>query len=198
MKIILFSRDQIDHRPQQMAQVFRAIERNGFTFAVNEEFARIVAHTLGRVIDPADIYRDTTGPQPRESVMVCYGGDGTLLEGIQRLSDKSIPVAGINFGHLGFLTTATREGVDALFDDIARGRLLTQPRTMLRIDGVRGESSPTTTATASSSQHPQDPQPTRSAPEAPYSHPRAHVSSSRRWRHTTSACAPSSSPIRAA
>ena len=28
MKIILFSRDQIDHRPQQMAQVFRAIERN--------------------------------------------------------------------------------------------------------------------------------------------------------------------------
>ena len=66
MKIILFSRDQIDHRPQQMAQVFRAIERNGFTFAVNEEFARIVAHTLGRVIDPADIYRDTTGPQPRE------------------------------------------------------------------------------------------------------------------------------------
>ena len=50
MKIILFSRDQIDHRPQQMAQVFRAIERNGFTFAVNEEFARIVAHTLGRVI----------------------------------------------------------------------------------------------------------------------------------------------------
>lgn len=142
MKIILFSRDQIDHRPQQMAQVFRAIERNGFTFAVNEEFARIVAHTLGRVIDPADIYRDTTGPQPRESVMVCYGGDGTLLEGIQRLSDKSIPVAGINFGHLGFLTTATREGVDALFDDIARGRLLTQPRTMLRIEGVRGTDGP--------------------------------------------------------
>ena len=142
MKIILFSRDQIDHRPQQMAQVFRAIERNGFTFAVNEEFARIVAHTLGRVIDPADIYRDTTGPQPRESVMVCYGGDGTLLEGIQRLSDKSIPVAGINFGHLGFLTTATREGVDALFDDIARGRLLTQPRTMLRIEGVRGVEGP--------------------------------------------------------
>ncbi len=119
-----------------MAQVFRAIERNGFSYAINEEFAEIVAHVLGRVIDPDAIYRGATGPQPAESVMVCYGGDGTLLEGIQRLSDKSIPVAGINFGHLGFLTTATREGVDALFDDIARGRLLTQPRTMLRIEGI--------------------------------------------------------------
>lgn len=136
MKIILFSREQVDHRPQQMAQVFRAIERHGFSYAINEEFARIVADTLGRVIDPAAIYGDTTGEQPAESVMVCYGGDGTLLEGIQRLGNKSIPVAGINFGHLGFLTTATREGVDTLFDDIARGQLLTQPRTLLRIEGV--------------------------------------------------------------
>lgn len=142
MKIILFSREQINHQPQEMAQVFRAIERHGFSYAINEEFARTVAGTLGRVIDPAAIYRGATGAQPAESVMVCYGGDGTLLEGIQRLSDKSIPVAGINFGHLGFLTTATREGVDALFDDIARGRLLTQPRTLLRINGVEAPDSP--------------------------------------------------------
>lgn len=142
MKIILFSREQINHQPQEMAQVFHAIERHGFSYAINEEFARTVAGILGRVIDPAAIYRDATGPQPAESVMVCYGGDGTLLEGIQRLSDKSIPVAGINFGHLGFLTTATREGVDALFDDIARGRLLTQPRTLLRIDGVEAPDTP--------------------------------------------------------
>lgn len=142
MKIILFSREQIGHKPHEIAQVFRAIERNGFSYAINEEFARIVADTLGRVIDPAAIYRGVTGAQPAESVMVCYGGDGTLLEGIQRLSDKSIPVAGINFGHLGFLTTATRDGVDALFDDIARRRLLTQPRTMLRIEGVNGAAGP--------------------------------------------------------
>lgn len=142
MKIILFSREQINHQPQEMAQVFHAIERHGFSYAINEEFARTVAGILGRVIDPAAIYRDATGPQPAESVMVCYGGDGTLLEGIQRLSDKSIPVAGINFGHLGFLTTATREGVDALFDDIARGRLLTQPRTLLKINGVEDAAAP--------------------------------------------------------
>ena len=142
MKIILFSREQINHQPQEMAQVFHAIERHGFSYAINEEFARTVAGILGRVIDPATIYRDATGPQPAESVMVCYGGDGTLLEGIQRLSDKSIPGAGINFGHLGFLTTATREGVDALFDDIARGRLLTQPRTLLQINGVEDAAAP--------------------------------------------------------
>ena len=77
--------------------------------------------------------------------MLCCGGDGTLLEGIHRLSDRSIPVAAINFGRLGFLTSATREGVDALFEDIANHRLNIQPRSMLEIDGIN-EANGTVTA----------------------------------------------------
>ena len=68
--------------------------------------------------------------------MVCCGGDGTLLEGIHRLSNKSIPVAAINFGHLGFLTSATRDGVEALFEDIANHNLELHSRTMLEIEGI--------------------------------------------------------------
>ena len=68
--------------------------------------------------------------------MLCCGGDGTLLEGIHRLSDRSIPVAAINFGHLGFLSSATRDGVEALFEDIANNRLNIQPRSMLEISGI--------------------------------------------------------------
>ena len=142
MKIILFSRPRVAHKPEVLREMLRAIERLGFDFAVNVEFAPILRHATGCNLPPRQIYGPQVGEQPADALMICYGGDGTLLEGIQRLSDKSIPVAGINFGHLGFLTTATREGVDALFDDIARGRLLTQPRTMLRIEGVRGADGP--------------------------------------------------------
>ena len=87
-------------------------------------------------VDPSKIYGATTGEQPAGTVMVCCGGDGTLLEGIHRLSDKSIPVAAINFGHLGFLTSATRDGVEALFEDIANNRLNLHSRTMLEIEGI--------------------------------------------------------------
>ncbi len=136
MKIVLFSRPQIAHTADDLGHLLPLIERYGFDYAINEEFAEAIERLLGVQIDSAKIYRDQTGPQPEGSVMLCCGGDGTLLEGIHRLSDRSIPVVGVNFGHLGFLTTATREGVVALFDDIAEGRLRIQPRTMLRIEGL--------------------------------------------------------------
>ena len=142
MKVLLFSRPQVPHTAEEIRQLFEAFRLFGFDYAVNEEFAPIIRKMTGLELPQEKIYGHRTGEQPSGTVMVCYGGDGTLLEGIQRLSDKSIPVAGINFGHLGFLTTATREGVDALFDDIARGRLLTQPRTLLQINGVEDAAAP--------------------------------------------------------
>ena len=135
-KILLFSRPQIAHTQGDIGQLWPIFERYGFDYAINQEFAEVVEQQFGITIDPAKIYGETTGEQPANSVMVCCGGDGTLLEGIHRLSNKSIPVAAINFGHLGFLTSATRDGVDALFDDIANNRLHLHPRTMLEIEGI--------------------------------------------------------------
>ena len=67
--------------------------------------------------------------------MVCYGGDGTLLEGVHRLCGAPVPVMGINAGHLGFLTSAPSAGLNLIFDDIAAGRITTEPRSLLRIEG---------------------------------------------------------------
>ena len=137
-KILLFSRPQIAHTQSDIGQLWPLFERYGFDYAINQEFAEVVEQLFDIKVDPSKIYGATTGEQPAGTVMVCCGGDGTLLEGIHRLSDKSIPVAAINFGHLGFLTSATRDGVESLFDDIANQRLHLQPRTMLEIEGVPG------------------------------------------------------------
>ena len=145
MKIILFSRPQIAHTAEDMGRLLPLVERYGFDYAINQEFAEAIEQLLGISIPRNKIYADATGPQPADSVMVCCGGDGTLLEGIHRLSDRSIPVAGVNFGHLGFLTSATREDVEQLFDDIANHRLQIQPRTMLEIEGI-GEAGRTVSA----------------------------------------------------
>ena len=98
MKIILFSRPQIAHTQEDVGRLFRLFDLYGFDFAINQEFAEVVEQLLNISIPTEKIYSTTTGQQPKESVMVCCGGDGTLLEGIHRLSDKSIPVAAINFG----------------------------------------------------------------------------------------------------
>ena len=137
MKIILFSRSGLAHVASDLERLLRLIDHYGFDYAINQEFAETIEQVLGRNIEPEKIYGMTTGEQPNDSVMVCCGGDGTLLEGVHRLSNKLIPVAAINFGHLGFLTSATRDGVETLFQQIASRQLEIQPRTML---SVRGES----------------------------------------------------------
>ncbi len=135
MKILLFSRRQVAHTPEELNQLFETIDRFGFDYAVNAEFAEFVHELTGRTIPAEKRYGDRVGTQPTESVMVCYGGDGTLLEGVHRLAGAPIPVMGINAGHLGFLTSAPSEGLDLIFKEIADRNILTEPRSMLRVEG---------------------------------------------------------------
>ena len=136
MKIILFSRKSIALRTEDIDEIFGAIERYGFEYAINKAFAEnIEEHTL-RIIPTEFIYDGEVGEQPADSVMVCYGGDGTLLEGVHRLGGADIPVVGINGGHLGFLALAPRENIAEVFEGIASEKLNLEQRDMLCIEGV--------------------------------------------------------------
>lgn len=133
MKIILFSRPQIDHKAEDLKRLFSLIESFRFDYAINEEFAPVVESLLGMNVDAEKIYRQEIETDGVESLLLCLGGDGTLLEGVHRLADKSVAVAAINFGHLGFLTSATRDDAEELFRHIAERKLTLQPRTMLEV-----------------------------------------------------------------
>ena len=139
MKIILFSRKGIKPRTEDINEIFGAIERYGFDYAINREFAENIEATALRTIPTEYIYESTVGAQPEEAVMVCYGGDGTLLEGVHRLNGADIPVIGINGGHLGFLALAPRENIKEVFEGIADGNLNLEVRDMLSIEGLGEE-----------------------------------------------------------
>lgn len=135
MKIILFSRRQLIHTPEELRQLFESCRRFGFDFAINEELSELAAELSGETIPASMIYGQQVGAQPDGSVMVCYGGDGTLLEGVRRLGGAPIPVMGVNAGHLGFLTSAPTDGLAEIFAQIADGNLATQARSMLAVEG---------------------------------------------------------------
>ena len=72
-------------------------------------------------------------------LVITLGGDGTLLEGVHRLCGAPIPVMGINAGHLGFLTSAPSAGLNLIFEEVAAGRLTTEPRSMIEATGDYAE-----------------------------------------------------------
>ena len=136
MKIILFSRKGIALRAEDIEKIFSAIEGYGFDYAINREFAESVTLLTSRTIAVEHIYDESVGEQPDDAVMVCYGGDGTLLEGVHRLDGADLPVVGINGGHLGFLALAPRQDIDVVFEGIACGGLLLEEREMLCVEGL--------------------------------------------------------------
>ena len=65
--------------------------------------------------------------------LLSIGGDGTLLSSVHLIADRDIPVLGVNFGHLGFLTTTGRDNIDSLVADLTAGRYTLEPRTLLHV-----------------------------------------------------------------
>ena len=62
---------------------------------------------------------------------IVLGGDGTMLNAISRLGDYGKPVAGINIGTLGFLTTCTDAQIPEFAEALISGKFTTSPRTLL-------------------------------------------------------------------
>lgn len=64
-------------------------------------------------------------------VAAVLGGDGTMLHALSRLGKFEKPVAGINIGTLGFLTSCKDDELEVFAAAIAEGRYSTSVRTLL-------------------------------------------------------------------
>lgn len=62
------------------------------------------------------------------------GGDGTFLDAVGVIRDKSIPIIGINTGRLGFLATIQKDDILNVLDHIAWGNYKVTKRSLLTLE----------------------------------------------------------------
>jgi NAD+ kinase len=67
----------------------------------------------------------------KADALIVLGGDGTLLAA-SHLLEKPVPVLGVNFGHLGFLTEITMPELLPALEGVLRGDYRFEERRMLR------------------------------------------------------------------
>lgn len=72
---------------------------------------------------------------PRDiDFLLCLGGDGTMLAAVSIIRDSGIPVAGINFGRLGFLANIPKDRIQEALQKIMQGEFSIQKRKLLCVE----------------------------------------------------------------
>lgn len=100
----------------------RVLHERGISTVLDEDTAAWAGETDGI---PADTFAQ------RVDLAAVLGGDGTMLHAVGKLGAFDKPVAGINIGTLGFLTSCTDEEVDVFADALAQQTFTTSVRTLL-------------------------------------------------------------------
>jgi NAD+ kinase len=65
--------------------------------------------------------------------LIALGGDGTLLGAMRLVADRPVPVLGVNFGRLGFLTEVEGAELETALEAMAEGRATTESRSCLEV-----------------------------------------------------------------
>ena len=112
------------HKPESLPTLHAlraALVAHGCSPVLDQETASLV----GEIGIPAADFASHV------EVAAVLGGDGTMLHALSRLGNFQKPVAGINIGNLGFLTSCKDDELDVFAAAIAQGRYTTSVRTLL-------------------------------------------------------------------
>lgn len=110
----------------------------GAAAVLRRVLAALDDHRIHHLLDPsaAGLLRRSPATHPSDfarhaDLAIVLGGDGTMLHALAALGNFSKPVAGINIGTLGFLTTCTDDEISEFAAALASGTTTTSARTML-------------------------------------------------------------------
>lgn len=112
-----------------LGRVREYAERRGVAFLFEEELLGADSLRGADVLRPDDL--------SELDLLLTLGGDGTLLRGARQVARYGTPVLGVNFGHVGFLTSAPPEELVASLDRALSGEIWLDERMTL---DVRAES----------------------------------------------------------
>jgi NAD+ kinase len=105
-----------------LGRLVEALERRGIGVLFDAESAALAGRGGG--LEVAELARQA-------DVVAVLGGDGTMLGAVEKLGAFDKPVAGVNTGYLGFLSSCTDGEIGQLADALRDGRYTTSRRTLL-------------------------------------------------------------------
>ena len=135
MKIILSSNPYRDRGLKSAQEAKRILERENIEAVLCLPFTPRKGE---RVEIPAGVKMSTLEKElPEADLLVCFGGDGTILHAARDATMHNVPILGVNLGSVGFMAELERTEL-SLLSLLGKGNCRIEERMMLDIRVVRG------------------------------------------------------------
>ena len=135
MKIILSSNPYRDRGLRAALEARRILERAGSETVLCLPFT---PKKGDRIELPAKVQLASLGAElPGADLLICFGGDGTILHAARDATLHGVPILGVNMGSVGFMAELER-GELPLLAAIPQGNFTIQERMMLDVTVHRG------------------------------------------------------------
>lgn len=133
MKIAVYGREFHPSVIPYVQHLFDLLITKDTTLWIYEDFHRFLEQ---QVNCPQQLHTYSSYRELPDDVnfMLSLGGDGTMLAAVSIVRDSGIPVAGINFGRLGFLADISKDDIDTSLEAILLGEYNIQKRTLLSVN----------------------------------------------------------------
>ncbi len=123
----IFSKEEDQRLEETLKTLYAFLKAENFTVVAEANAARF----LGVPAMETDKFCECI------DLAMVVGGDGTLLKAGRLLSDKNIPVIGINLGRLGFLVDISPDEIAEQFTHMLNGEYTIEERALLHAEAFR-------------------------------------------------------------
>lgn len=133
MTLAIFGKAIPDNYLGYLQQLIDQFEATGCRFFIYKPFADFLEGKVRFQHAPFP-FRSSDEIKGKAALCLSFGGDGTILEAVTVVRDSGIPVAGINLGHLGFLSGISREEILPAVREIREQKYHLDSRTLLKLE----------------------------------------------------------------
>ena len=130
MTIALFGKSFASENAEYLRQLLLELAENQAEITIYAPFANLIGAFIPEGVNYTVFHSHA---DLKADLLFSIGGDGTILDAVPFVLDSGMPVAGINMGRLGFLSSISKTEIKKAVESVISGNYAVEQRTLLEL-----------------------------------------------------------------
>lgn len=136
MRIALFGKAFKDEHIECFNTLTSILSVKDCSLIIWKPFFEFLQHKVSFTLE-FDLFSSEEELRKKADILITFGGDGTLLDSVRLVQNSGIPIAGINLGRMGFLSSIPRTEIENAITEIIDGNYSIEKRTLIALESPK-------------------------------------------------------------